>query len=375
MNRTKTSQLSVSGRAARLLHLRNEKIKAGEPVAPPLVNASTFHLPGHNGFQSAPFQYGRFSNPTWEAVEEQLSLLEDASAIAFPAGMASIAAVFYATLKAGDTVVIPADGYHATRHLAENFLSPLGVQFAEVSTTEMARSNFDGSSLVLVETPSNPMLDVCDLRVVGERAHKAGALLAVDNTTMTPLLQRPLDRGADIVVAADTKAPAGHSDVLFGHVATRDDALAARLRDWRKVSGCIPGPFEAWLVHRGLETLEVRLARMTQSAQIIAERLASHSAIGAVRYPGLPDDPSHEIGARQMDGFGFLTGFTLKDADTAEGFLERCSLVAQTTSFGGVHSSAERRARWGDHVPEGYIRLSVGCEPVEELWAAIDGAL
>ena len=202
-----------------------------------------------------------------------------------------------------------------------------------------------------------------------------GARVIVDNTTMTPLLQRPLDLGADLVVAADTKAPAGHSDALFGHVAGRDAKLMGRVRDWRRLSGAVPGAMEAWLVHRGLETLEVRLARMCDSAGIIATRLEQHPAVQAIRYPGLASDPAHGLAKRQMSGFGFLIGVTLKDAVTAERFLERCPMMVRATSFGSTHSSGERRARWGDAMPEGFLRLSIGIEPVEPLWQAIDEAM
>jgi cystathionine gamma-lyase len=184
-----------------------------------------------------------------------------------------------------------------------------------------------------------------------------------------------LDLGADLVVAADTKAPAGHSDVLYGHVSGHDPALMARVAEWRKLSGSVPGAFEAWLLHRGLETLEVRLSRMCTSAQIIAERLADHPRIKALRYPGLPSDPSHELARRQMTGFGFLMSFELESEEKAEDFLTRCAYVTQTTSFGGTHSAGERRARWGDAVAPGFIRFSVGVEPVEPLWAAIAAAL
>jgi cystathionine gamma-lyase len=192
---------------------------------------------------------------------------------------------------------------------------------------------------------------------------------------MTPYGQRPLELGADVVVAADTKAPNGHSDVLFGHVASGSPEIVEAVRDWRKLSGSIPGPFEAWLVHRGLETLEVRFDRMCSSAETIAPRLARHRAVRAVRFPGLPGDPSHALAKRQMRRFGFLIGLTLSSAEAAERFIGACPLIQPATSFGGVHTSAERRARWGDAVEPGFVRLSVGCEPVEELWQAIEKTL
>lgn len=362
----------TEARVARMLHHRKPGLVKGDPVAPPIVTAATFHLPD---VQGAPHVYGRNASPTWEALEAQLAILEDADCVTFPSGMAAIAAALFATLRSGARLVLPSDGYYVTRVLSEGFLAPFGVTVEAIPTQAFATADFTGAAVVYVETPSNPGLDVVDIRAVAARAHAAGALVVADNTTMTPLLQRPLDLGADLVVAADTKAPAGHSDVLGGHVAGRDARLVDRVRDWRRMSGAVPGAFEAWLVHRGIETLELRLARMCASAGVIAARLAGHPAVRALRYPGLADDPSHALARVQMADFGFLIGVTLKDAGAAERFLAACPLIAQTTSFGSTHTAGERRARWGDAVPEGFVRLSVGCEPVEPLWAAIAAAL
>ena len=359
-------------RFADLLHHRAHRLQKGDPIAPGIISATTYHLPETAG---AAFAYGRMSTPTWEELEEQLSILEAAPCVSFPSGMAAIAAALFATLKSGDRLIIPADGYYVTRALGHEFLKPLGIRITEVPTTEIAAADLTGAVVVYIETPSNPGLDLCDIALVAERAHAAGARLIVDNTTMTPLLQRPLDLGADLVVAADTKAPAGHSDVLFGHVAGRDAALMRRIRDWRRISGAVPGAFEAWLVHRGIETLELRLDRMCRSAEAIAPRLAAHPRIKALRYPGLATDPSYALARQQMSGFGFLLTFELEDEARAEAFLAACPYIAQTTSFGGTHTAAERRARWGDPVAAGFIRLSVGCEPLEPLWEAIEMAL
>ncbi len=362
----------AQSRIARLLHHRKPGLSQGEPIIPPITASATFHLPT---VQSGGQFYGRNGNPSWDAVEARLSILEDAEAISFPSGMAAITAALFSTLKAGDRLVIPSDGYYVTRVLSEGFLKPLGVEVTQIPTRDFETADFTGAAVVYLETPSNPGLDVVDIQSVATRAHQAGAKVIADNTTMTPLLQRPLDLGCDLVVAADTKAPAGHSDVLFGHVAGRDAALMARVRDWRRMSGSIAGPFEAFLVHRGLETLEVRLDRMCSSAATIADRLAAHPAVRNLRFPGLASDPSHQVVGSQMANGGFLIGFELPDAGAAEGFLARCPLVEQSTSFGGTHSAGERRARWGDGVSEGFIRLSVGVEPVEVLWQAIDTAL
>ncbi|OYW53827.1 MAG: cystathionine gamma-lyase, partial [Rhodobacterales bacterium 12-65-15] len=344
-------------RMAQLLHHRKPALAQGDPVVPPIVAAATFHLPS---VQSGGQFYGRNGNPTWDAVEAQLSILEDAEAVSFPSGMAAIAAALFATLKTRDRLVIPSDGYYVTRVLSDGFLRPLGIEVQAIPTASYATEDFSGAAVVYVETPSNPGLDAVDIAAVAARAQKAGARVIADNTTMTPLLQRPLDLGADLVVAADTKAPAGHSDVLFGHVAGRDAGLMARVRDWRRMSGSIPGPFEAFLAHRGIETLEVRLERMCTSAAILADRLAAAPQVRKLRYPGLRGDPSHWAVGGQMANGGFLIGFELADASAAEAFLARCALIEQSTSFGGTHSAGERRARWGDGVAEGFIRLSVG---------------
>lgn len=359
-------------RAARLAHLRRAELAKGDPVPPPLSMATIFHLPGDPaGFN----QYGRFDNLTWTAVEKLLSHLEDAPCVAFPSGMAAISSVFYALLRAGDRILLPSDGYYTPRVLLERFFKPLDIHVDHRPTASYLDGGFEGYRLVMVETPSNPGLDMCDVGKVAEAAHAAGAIVVADNTTMTPYGQRPLEHGADIVLAADTKAPNGHSDVLFGHVASRDAALLDPIREWRKLAGAIPGPFEAWLVHRGLETLEVRFDRMCGSAETLAPRLAAHPAVRAVRYPGLPDDPAHALARAGMRRFGFLIGLTLADEASAERFIEACALLQPATSFGGVHSSAERRARWGDAVAPGFVRLSVGCEPTEALWRSLADAL
>jgi cystathionine gamma-lyase len=216
---------------------------------------------------------------------------------------------------------------------------------------------------------------VADIAAIARKARAAGALLVVDNTTMTPLGQRPLDLGADIVVAADTKALNGHSDVLFGHVSSRNADAIGAVRDWRRVAGAIPGPFEAWLVHRGLETLELRFARMCANALLLAERLRAHPKVRALRYPWLASDPSHALAREQMTAGGGLIALTLADRGAAERFIEHCDLMRASTSFGGVHTSAERRARWGDAVDDGFVRVSVGCEPGEVLWRSVERAL
>ena len=359
--------------AARLLHLRAAALSKGAPLALPLTQASMFYLPGDP--ETGVDAYGRMTNPTWAAVEEMLGHLEGAPALAFPSGMAAITAALFATLKAGDRLLLPADGYYTPRVLGDRFLNRLGIAVELRPTASLADGGFDGFAAVLIETPSNPGLDLCDLAEVTAQIRAAGGVSIVDNTTMTPFGQRPLALGADIVVASDTKAPGGHSDFLAGHVASKDAALFEAMREWRTLTGSISGPFDAWLLHRSLETLELRFERMCDTATEIAERLSGHSVVRALRYPGLPSDPAHNLATRQMRRPGFLIGLTLADQAAADRFIESCPLIEPATSFGGVYTTAERRARWGDAVEPGFVRLSVGTEPVEALWPAIEAAL
>ncbi|MGN6146395.1 MAG: cystathionine gamma-lyase [Mesorhizobium sp.] len=362
---------SSKARAASLAHLRDDGLKRGDAIPLPLTMASIFHSPGDStGFH----QYGRFSNPTWTAVEEMLGHLEDAPCVGFPSGMAAISAVLFALVKAGDRILLSSDGYPTTRLVAER-LRTFGVEFDIRPTASFLDGGFDGYRLVYAETPANPGLDICDIAAVAKAVHAAGGLFVVDNTTMTPFGQRPLDLGADIVLAADTKAPNGHSDVLFGHVASRDPEIVTAIQDWRKTTGSIPSPFDAWLLHRGLETLELRFERMCDNAELIAPRLKAHPAVRSIRFPGLPDDPSHNLARVQMERFGFLISFVLDSEEKAEDFIQGCSLIQSATSFGGVHTCAERRTKRGDAVPPGFVRLAVGCEPGEELWQAMEEAL
>ena len=355
-----------------MLHLRGNALDKGEPVALPLTQSSMFHLPGDPDGHAS---YGRVDNPTWVHLEHVLSHLENAPCLSFPSGMGAISAALFATVKAGSRLLIPSDGYYVTRLLADRFLSNLGVSIVERPTTAFAEGGFDGIDVVFLESPSNPGLDMLDLPAIARAVREAGGITIADNTTMTPVGQRPLDLGVDVVVSSDTKAMGGHSDLLMGHFASRNVDIMARVEEWRRVSGAIPGPHEAWLLHRGLETLDVRFDRMCNSAQVLAGRLASHPAVKHIRYPGLPGDPSHALAAAQTARFGFLLTITLESEAKAEQFINACPLLRPATSFGGVHSSAERRARWGDAVDPAFIRLSVGCEPVEELWRAIEASL
>lgn len=359
------SNLNVDVLFARCLHHGRDHMQPGDPVEPPIVPASVYFLPGD---PTATHQYGRWTNPTWTALEERLSILEDAETIIFPSGMAAIASIFCTQFNPGDHVLLPSDGYYTTRVLADNYLKRLGVTVTTCPTAEYGLKDMTGFRLVWIESPSNPGLDICNIRKVAERARQAGALVVADNTTPTPLGQRPLDLGTDAVVSSDTKAVNGHSDVVFGHVASRNTGLITQVREWRKLSGAVPGQFEAWLVHRGIESLEVRFDRMCTNAATIAQRLSDHPKIQQVKFPGLSSHPAHLTAKNQMIRFGTLVGVTFADGLVAERFISDCKFVRPTTSFGGLHTSAERRARWGDTVPSGFVRLSVGCEPTEVLW-------
>jgi cystathionine gamma-lyase len=341
-----------------------------DPLLPGPQFSSIYHLSGDP--TGHPLEYGRYGNPTWGRWEDALGELEGGKAFAFASGMAAVAAVLMPRLSAGDVLLLPADGYPTVRDLASHLP---GVEVRAVPVVSLLDS-LDGAAFVWVESPSNPGLDVCDIEAICRAAHDRGALVAVDNTLATPIGQRPLELGADFSVSSDSKHATGHSDLILGHVAVRSAEHAAELDTWRRMTGAVPGPFEAWLAHRSLATLDVRLERQCATALQLAEMLVARPDVRGVRYPGLPDDPSHDLAARQMSRFGSIVAFDAGDRGRAERFLSACALVAEATSFGGVHSSAERRARWsGNEVPEGFIRFSVGCEAAPDLLADVSQAL
>ncbi|GGQ11917.1 cystathionine gamma-lyase [Streptomyces roseolilacinus] len=349
-----------------------------EPTLPGPVFAAHFHLPGE---PTGPYTYGRDENPTWTLLERAIGELEapgdgTVETVVFASGMAAISSVLFSQLSAGDAVVLPSDGYQALPLVREQ-LEAYGIEVRVAPTGGDAQlSVLDGAKLLWLETPSNPGLDVCDVRRMVAAARAAGALVAVDNTLATPLGQRPLALGADFSVASDTKGMTGHGDILLGHVACGDAGLAAGVRRWRKIVGAIPGPMEAWLAHRSLATLQLRVDRQCANALTLAEALATRDDVTGLRYPGLPGDPSHEVAAGQMRRFGSVVSFVLADRERAERFLEALRLVDDATSFGGVRSTAERRGRWGgDAVPPGFVRFSVGAEDPDDLVADVLRAL
>ncbi|WP_329411664.1 cystathionine gamma-lyase [Streptomyces sp. NBC_00704] len=349
-----------------------------EPTLPGPVFAAHFHLPGE---PTGPYTYGRDENPTWTHLEHAIGELEapgrdGVETLVFASGMAAISSVLFSQLRAGDAVVLPGDGYQALP-LARAQLEAYGIEVRTAPTGADAQIEvLDGAKLLLIETPSNPGLDVCDIRRLAEAAHAQGALVAVDNTLATPLGQRPLELGADFSVASGTKQLTGHGDILLGYVCGRAGEPMTAVRRWRKIIGAIPGPMEAWLAHRSISTLQMRVDRQDTTALALAEALRARPEVSGLRYPGLPDDPSHKVASQQMRRYGCVVSFTLATRARAERFLDALRLVDEATSFGGVRSTAERRGRWGgDAVPEGFIRLSVGAEDPEDLVADVLRAL
>lgn len=366
---------SSHGDRTRVVHAGLPDVEQGAPFLPGPTFAAPYHLKGDP--YEADLVYGRYGNPTWFRYEEALGELEGGDAVLFPSGMAAVSAALLPRLRPGDTLVLPSDCYHGVRKVAETFLAERQVELRLLPTPDPGFADaIEGATLVWLESPSNPGLEVCDLKALIDRAHATGALVGVDNTFATPLGQLPLELGADFVMASASKSLTGHADLILGYLCARDSGLADEFRAWRTETGAVPGPFEAWLAHRSLATLGVRFEAACVTAQALAERLAVRDDVHGVRYPGLPGDPSHEIAGRQMKLFGSIVCFTLDDANRAERFLSECKILKDATSFGGVITSAERRARWGgDDVPEGFIRLSVGCEATEDVIADIERAL
>ncbi|MCX5332904.1 cystathionine gamma-lyase [Streptomyces sp. NBC_00140] len=349
-----------------------------EPTLPGPAFAAHFHLPGEVG---GPYTYGRDENPTWTLLERAIGELEapgqdGLQTLVFASGMAAISSVLFSQLRAGDTVVLPNDGYQVLP-LVRAQLEAYGIEVRTAPTGGDAQLEvLDGAKLLWIETPSNPGLDVCDIRRLVEAAHARGALVAVDNTLATPLGQRPLELGADFSVASGTKQLTGHGDVLLGYVIGRDGEAMTAVRRWRKIVGAIPGPMEAWLAHRSIATLQLRVDRQNATALVLAEALKRRPDVTGLRYPGLPDDPSHKVASQQMRRYGCVVSFTLPSREHAERFLDALRLVDDATSFGGVRSTAERRGRWGgDAVPDGFVRFSVGAEDPEDLVADVLRAL
>ncbi len=348
------------------------------PLNPPVVFASTYV--GAHDVQAAELGYGRYGNPTWQALEEALGALEGGRALTFSSGMAAAHAVLE-LLPPGGVVVIPHNCYLGVAEAVDRRAAKYGGQVRRVNIAKTAEvlSAAEGADVVWIESPANPTIDIADLPALGRNLSRR-AMFVVDNTFATPLLQRPLESGADIVLHSATKLLSGHSDVLLGALVTRIDQEQPfeTLDQIRRSVGAVPGPMEAYLALRGLRTLPLRLAEAQRTAQILAERLVTHRCVHRVWFPGLVSDPGHEVARRTMSGFGSLISIELADAKTADAVIDACSLWVFATSLGGVESTLERRRRWPGElptVPDGLVRLSVGIEHVEDLWADLAQAL
>ena len=366
--------------ATRIIRSTLTPAVAGEPLHHGPVFAAPFHTPGDP--TGVPYSYARSHNPTWTALEKSIAQMESApgyraKALIFASGMAAVTAVFGAVLRPGDVCVLPSNAYFAARVLLQQYFANMGIELRQAPTANNAQAeHLEGARLLWLESPSNPTMEVCDIAALCEAAHRAGCLVAVDNTTATPLGQKPLALGADFSVASDTKSMTGHGDLLLGHVAVRDLELLAKIDSWRTLTGAASGPMEAWLALRSIATLPLRLERSCENAQRIAEFLATRPEVTEVLYPGLPSHPAHAIAREQMTYFGPVLSFTLPTRKAAETFLNKSFLLTEATSFGGMSTTAERRARWGgDAIPEGLIRLSAGCEAIEDLLEDIAQAL
>jgi cystathionine gamma-lyase len=351
----------------------------GEPFLPGPTFAGTYKFSGDVG--TSAYTYGRYHNPTWTNFERALTELEGGPSIVFSSGLSAVSAAISVALgpnPAGKVLVMPSDGYYGARTLADGFFASQGVVVRKGPTAGNGQAQLlDGASLLWVETPSNPNLDVCDIAALSEEAHRRGALVAVDNTTSTPLGQRPLELGADFVVSSDSKSLTGHSDLILGHVAAAEQSWAEKLHAFRTQQGSVPGPMEVWLAHRSIATVELRLERQCATAMELALKLSERRDVQSVRYPGLRTDPGHDIASKQMRRYGQIVSFVLESKDQAERFLQSCKIVVTATSFGGIHSMAERRGRWGgDAIEPGFIRFSAGCEAtedvVEDVFQALD---
>src|ERR1700749_4602020 len=360
---------------ARLIHAGTRR-DLGHPATPPLVPASLYASWGEPDPARA---YGRTGNPGWEALEEALGLLEEAEAVVFSSGQAASMALLLTLAEGRQRVVMADDGYYNIRVLAE-WLRPHGAEpvFVDLLNLDAVERELSrGPAVLWAETPTNPLLRVADLAALAGLANAANAPLVVDNTVATGLLQRPLDLGAAATMTSLTKSASGHSDVLMGAVATRDRDLAGKVRGWRGVGGGIPGPFESWLVLRGLRTLPLRIQRQSENALAVARYLDGHSRVRVVHYPGTTA-ATLELARRQMrGGVGPLLSFEVDGGPAeADAVVAASRLILPATSFGGVESVWERRARWSSETaPESLIRLGLGIEPAADLIADLDQSL
>jgi cystathionine gamma-synthase len=369
----------------RAIHAGQEPDPATGAVITPIYQTSTYvqeEVGKHKGYD-----YSRVANPTRTALETALASLEGAEhGIAFSSGLGATTTLMH-LVDPGERVVLIADVYGGVYRMTSQVYEPKGYRFTYVPAEEfdenLASYLDDDVRLVWVETPSNPLLNVVDIRRAAEAAHKAGAILAVDNTFASPYLQQPLALGADVVVHSTTKYLGGHSDVIGGFVGTGDQALGDRLRFLQKSLGAVPGPFDAWLVLRGIKTLAVRMRQHCENARAIAAFLDEHPVVERVLYPGLPGHPGHDVARSQMRDFGGMVSFLVESEEEAVALAARTKLFQLAESLGGVESLIEHPARMTHAstadapfaAPRNLIRLSVGIEAVEDLIADLETAL
>jgi cystathionine gamma-lyase len=370
------------------IHAGQEPDPTTGAIMPPIYQTSTYVQP-QLGEPLNGYEYARVQNPTREAMERNIAALEGAThGIAFASGMAAIEAVVK-RLSSGDHVVYEENVYGGTHRMFVQVLARLGLQFTRVDSRDLdavAAAMKPNTKLIHIETPTNPMMRITDLRGVARIAHERGALLAVDNTFASPYNQQPLALGADIVMHSSTKYLNGHSDVIGGIVATSDDSVNDELRFLQKASGAVPGPWDSWLVLRGTKTLHVRMETHNRNGQRVAEYLAQQSNIEAVHYPGLPTHPQHELAKSQMRGFTGMVSMELGSLERAKKVASSTKLFALAESLGGVeslighpaimtHASVPKEIRDAQGVTDGLVRLSVGIEDVDDLIEDLDQAL
>jgi cystathionine beta-lyase/cystathionine gamma-synthase len=350
-------------------------------IMTPIFQTSTYVQPAVAEPKGGHYDYGRTANPTREALEASIAPLESGTrGVAFASGLAAIEAIVK-RLSAGDHVVSEENTYGGTTRMFNRVLSRFGIEFTYVDTRDtdaIARALRDETKLVHVETPTNPMMRVCDLRATAKLAHDAGALLSVDNTFASPYNQRPLELGADFSLHSSTKYVNGHSDVIGGLVAVRDEELAEELLFLRKSTGAVPGPMDCWLTLRGIKTLAVRMRQHNANGMAVAKFLEAHDAVDRVFYPGLPSHEQHELAASQMSGFTGMVSVDVGTLERAKALTEHLRIFSLAESLGGVeslisvpalmtHASVpeDRRAAMG--VTPGLVRLSVGIEDEADL--------
>jgi cystathionine gamma-synthase len=346
---------------------------ADGPLNVPITPASALQAGGTAG-------YARDGHAPWAALEEVIGALEGGRALSFSSGMAAATAAI-GLFAPGAVIVAPTVAYMDVRRSLVR-LQEAGraeVRFVDITDTEAVIAACDGADVLWLESPTNPLLGIADLPSLLAMARERRMLSVVDNTFATPLLQRPLELGADVVVHSATKAIGGHADLLLGAVVVADDTHFAALREARKLGGATPGSLECFLCLRGLRTLPLRLERAQRNASVLAERLSDHSEVSEVRYPGLASHPQHQRCRDTLGGPGFMLTFRVRGgAARADALVEAVTVLTHATSLGGVESTLERRARYpGERgiVPEDLLRVSVGCEHVEDLWADLDQAL